>query len=73
MYIMPTAAIDTCGGPCLLALSQGQEPCHSVPIKAMLDLAIFQKTEMLSLLHWALAESRGFTAGPSRSMAPCKE
>lgn len=29
------AAIDTCGGPYLLALSQGQEPWYSVSIKAM--------------------------------------
>lgn len=36
---MPIAAIDTCGGPCLLTLSQDQGPCHSVPTKAMLDLA----------------------------------
>jgi hypothetical protein len=36
--LMLTAAIDTNGNLCLLALSQGQEPHHSVPIKAMLDL-----------------------------------
>lgn len=36
---MPTAAIDTCGGPRLLALSQDQGSCLSVPSKAMLDLA----------------------------------
>jgi len=35
-----TAAIDNHGGLCLLAVSQGQEPCHSVPTKAMLDLAV---------------------------------
>jgi hypothetical protein len=43
MYIMiqrstlPKAASDTTGGQCPLALSQGQEPCHSVPTKAMAD------------------------------------
>ena len=37
--LMPTATINTHGGPCLLALSQGQEPCHSVPTKAMQDQA----------------------------------
>jgi hypothetical protein len=41
MYIIiPTslilrAAISTHAGPCLLALSQGQEPYHSTPAKAM--------------------------------------
>ena len=40
MYIMPTAAIDTCGGPRLLALPllSPRELCHSVPTKALLDL-----------------------------------
>jgi hypothetical protein len=33
------ALIDTPGGPCLLALSQGQKLCHSVPTNVMLDLA----------------------------------
>jgi hypothetical protein len=33
--LMPTAAIDTYGGPHLLVLSQGQESSHSVPTKAM--------------------------------------
>ena len=33
------AASDTRGSPHQLALSQGQEPCHSVPTKGMLDLA----------------------------------
>lgn len=37
--LMPTAAMDTHGGPSLLALSQRQEPCPSVPTKAILDLA----------------------------------
>lgn len=37
---MPTATMDTGGVPCLLTLSQWQEPCHSVPTKAMPDLAI---------------------------------
>lgn len=37
---MATAAINTHGGPHLLALSQGQEPCHSVPTKAMPDLEV---------------------------------
>ena len=35
--LMPTASINaTCVGSLLMALSQGQEPCHSVPTKAML-------------------------------------
>lgn len=38
--LMPTVVIDTSGVPHLLALSQRQEPCHSVPTKAMPDLAI---------------------------------
>jgi len=29
--LIPTVAIDICGGPRLLVLSQGQEPCHSCP------------------------------------------
>ena len=37
---MPIAAINNHGGPCLLALSQGQEPCHSVPTRAMTDRAL---------------------------------
>ena len=43
MYIIiqtnsvPTADIDTHGGPRMLVLSQGQEPCHSVPTKAMTE------------------------------------
>lgn len=32
---MPIAAMDTCGGPQLLALLQGQEPCHPVPAKVV--------------------------------------
>jgi hypothetical protein len=36
---MPTAAINTFEGPCLLILCQGQELCHSVPTETMLDLA----------------------------------
>jgi hypothetical protein len=46
MYIViqtshiPTAAIDTHEGPCLLALIQGQEPCHSTSNKSISDLAI---------------------------------
>ena len=38
---MPTAAIDTCGGPHLLALPllSPRELCHSVPTKAMPDMA----------------------------------
>jgi len=35
----PTAATDTGGGPHLLALSQWQKPCHSIPTKAMPDPA----------------------------------
>jgi hypothetical protein len=31
--LMPIVGIDLGGGPCLLALSQGQETCHSVPTK----------------------------------------
>ena len=37
--LMSMAATNTHGGPSLLALSQGQEPCHSVPTKAMPDMA----------------------------------
>lgn len=37
--LTPTAAVDTCGGPGLLSLYLGQEPCHSVPTKAVLDSA----------------------------------
>ena len=33
-------AIDTLGGPHPLVLSQGQEPCHFVPTKSMLYLAL---------------------------------
>lgn len=36
---MLTAAIDTYVGPGLPALSQGQEPSHSVPTKAIPDPA----------------------------------
>lgn len=36
---MPIAAMDTHGGSSLLTLSQRQEPCPSVPTKAILDLA----------------------------------
>lgn len=31
----PHSAIDICGGPCLLVLSQGQEPDHSALTKAV--------------------------------------
>jgi hypothetical protein len=37
---MPITAIDIRGGLLQLALSQAQEPCHSVPTKAMLDSKI---------------------------------
>jgi hypothetical protein len=37
---MPMAAIGTCGDPHLLALFQWQEQCHSVPTKAMPNLAV---------------------------------
>ena len=36
---MPTAADED---PLLLVLSQGQEPCHSIPTKAMPDPAGLQ-------------------------------
>lgn len=34
--LMSTAAVNTCGGLQLLALSQGQQPWHSAPTKVML-------------------------------------
>lgn len=43
--LMPTAAIDICGSPCLLALSQRLEPCHYIPTTAMLNLTGPQNTE----------------------------
>jgi hypothetical protein len=36
---MPTAAMGIHGDPCLLSLSQGQEPCHSFLVKDVSDLA----------------------------------
>lgn len=38
--LIPTASIDSCGGLCLLALSQGQESCHFTPSKAMPDSGV---------------------------------
>lgn len=41
-----SATIETYGGPCQLALIQGQEPCHSTPTKAMQDLDIYIYTHI---------------------------
>ena len=38
LFCLPAVTIP----PALLALFQGQEPCHSVPTKAMPDLEIIQ-------------------------------
>ena len=49
--LMPCLSVfNTHGGLYPLALSQGQEPCHSIPTKAMLDLAMFinNKTKSIS-------------------------
>jgi hypothetical protein len=37
--LIATATINTHGSPCLLALSQEQEPCYSVLIEVMPDSA----------------------------------
>ena len=48
---IPTAAFDTSESPLLLALSQGQEPCHFIPTKAMPDLPSLLTVEVsLTLL-----------------------
>ena len=38
--LMPVAATDARGDPCLMALSERQELCPSVPTKSILDLAV---------------------------------
>jgi hypothetical protein len=58
--LTPTAAVDTCGGPGLLSLYLGQEPCHSVPTKAMPDLAsstvvrVHSCVLMMVLVFWII-------------------
>jgi hypothetical protein len=42
--LVPTVTINTCGGPYLLALPQGQEPSHSMPTKVMPDTAVVHVT-----------------------------
>lgn len=42
------AAISTGGGTLPLAVSQGQEQCHPVPTKAMLNPTLYSGTSSLS-------------------------